>query len=185
MPHSIPEFIQLNGKFNKPVKKGKPRKITAEGRDETAYRITGTTDILDKPIQIYRQWYRFLQLAIELEEKNVTIITEEVRHALPKKQRDKYGHWRETYLKPTKHKVKINWSKYKDWGHAELIANTDFNAWWKTHRQLFFQEMSTFVKSKKDWVEDDNYKYIKIDKRKKANAIFQNWTNKSWLSYKG
>ena len=162
MPHAIPDFIQLNDKFNKPVKKGKSRKITADGRDESAYRLKGSTDILDKPIQIYRQWYRFLQLAIELERKKVVIITEEVRHKLPKRQRDKYGHWRETYLKPTKHKVKINWSKYKDWGTAELIANTDFNKWWTNHRHLFFQEKSSFVNSKNDWVNDANYKYIKI-----------------------
>ena len=136
MPHSIPEVIELTSKFNKVVKTGKPRKITADGRDRSAFSTGDATETLDKPIQIYRQWYRFLQLAIELEKKNVTLITEEVRTLYPKPKMDKYGHKRDSYLKPTKHKVKVNWSKYKKWGNAEEIANMSFNDWWKKKRQI-------------------------------------------------
>ena len=98
----------------------------------------------------------------------MVIITEEVRHKLPKRQRDKYGHWRETYLKPTKHKVKINWSKYKDWGTAELIANTDLISGGQIIGTYSFKKNLSFVNSKNDWVNDANYKYIKIDTRKRA-----------------
>ena len=83
MPHAIPEPIDLTHRYNKPIKQGRARKITADGRDRSAWvSIDGQT--LDKPIQIYRMWYRFLQLALELEEKNVQIITKEKRVPLAK-----------------------------------------------------------------------------------------------------
>ena len=110
MAHSIPEIIKLNHKFNKAVKVGRS-KPTADGRDKTAWRVSGTSEILDKPIQIYRQWYRFLQLAIELEEQKVKIIVEEKRVKLPKPKKDAYGHMRSSYLKPTIRPIKINWKK--------------------------------------------------------------------------
>jgi len=170
MAHAIPDFVKLTGKFNKPVKTGKPRKITADGRDRTAYQTRDASETLDKPIQIYRQWYRFLQLALELEEKNVTNITEEVRVKYPKPKRDAYGHMRSSYLKPTKHKVKVNRSKYKDWD-IKTIPTTSFDAWWKTHRELFFSASAELVNSKSKWIDDSNFQYIRFDKRKRANDI--------------
>lgn len=171
MAHSIPDIIKLKHKFNKPVKSGKPRKITADGRDKSAWRIQGTAEILDKPIQIYRQWYRFLQLAIELEEQQVKIIVEEKRVKLPKPKKDAYGHMRFSYLKPTIRSIKINWKKYKDWGHPEVIANTEFNAWWKTHREMFFSASTSLVKKKSEWTDDTNFEFIKFDNRKRVNDV--------------
>ena len=173
MAHSIPEIIELKHKYNKAVKvqKGKPRKNTDQGRDKTAWRVSGTSEILDKPIQIYRQWYRFLQLAIELEEQQVKIIVEEKRVKLPKPRKDAYGHMRHSYLKPTIRPIKINWKKYQKWGNPELIANTEFNAWWKLNRDMFFNASTTLVKKKTEWTDDANFEFIKFDNRKRVNDV--------------
>jgi len=174
MPHSIPDYIELKGKFNKPVRKGKPRKFT-EGNigQKTFTKTSDATETIDKPIQVYRQWYRFLQLAIELEEVGASIITREVRVPLPKPKKDEWGHIRKSYLKPTKHKVKINWKKYKSWGNPEMIANTDFNVWWKGHRHLFFSEVAELVDVKTiqaNRTKDEPYfEYIRFDTRKRSN----------------
>lgn len=170
MAHSIPEIIKLNHKFNKAVKVGRS-KPTADGRDKTAWRVSGTSEILDKPIQIYRQWYRFLQLAIELEEQKVKIIVEEKRVKLPKPKKDAYGHMRSSYLKPTIRPIKINWKKYEKWGNPELIANTSFDAWWKLNRDMFFNASTTLVKKKSEWTDDANFEFIKFDNRKRVNDV--------------
>ena len=78
---SVVTKIKLKGKFNKPVKKGKSRKITEGNIAQKSFTKTkDATETIDKPIQIYRQWYRFLQLAIELEQQNVSIITRVFRN---------------------------------------------------------------------------------------------------------
>ena len=172
MPHSIPEYIPLKGKYNKPVKKGRPRRITEGNIGQKSFTKTSdASETIDKPIQVYRQWYRFLQLAIELEDVGASIITREVRVPLAKPKKDEWGHLRKSYLKPTKHKVKINWKKYKGWGNPETILNTDFDAWWKQHRNLFFSDTSKIMKDKKEWVDDPVFKYMKIDTRKRSNDI--------------
>ena len=69
MGHTIPELLKLTGKYNKPVMQTKTNKPSArynKGRSPTAW-IGLDGKVLDKPIQIYRLWYRFLQLALELE----------------------------------------------------------------------------------------------------------------------
>ena len=73
MAHSYPQNIELKHKFNKIIKQGKSRKPYSDeiaSRDRSTFtNIDG--QVLDKPIQIYRMWYRFLQLALELEEQKV------------------------------------------------------------------------------------------------------------------
>ena len=77
MAHSHPQNIELKHKFNKIIKQGKSRKPYSDeiaSRDRSTFsNIDG--QVLDKPIQIYRMWYRFLQLALELEEQKVQIVT--------------------------------------------------------------------------------------------------------------
>ena len=191
MPHAIPEPIDLTHRYNKPIKQGRARKITADGRDRSAWvSIDGQT--LDKPIQIYRMWYRFLQLALELEEKNVQIITKEKRVPLAKPKKDAYGHMRKSEVKPIKHRVRVNWDRYDGWD-LDLVPNTSFDNWWKTHRHIFFDESTKMLKSKDEWINDPNYQYIRIDKRKRANDIVtelrdliakqKNWTVSSTSNF--
>ena len=172
MPHAIPEPIKLVHRYNKAIKQGKANKPFSDDlatRDRTAW-VSLDGKVLDKPIQIYRMWYRFLQLALELEQQEVQIITKEKRVPLKKPKKDAYGHIRKSEVKPIKVKVKVDWSKYKGWD-LDAIPNTSFDNWWKTHRHIFFDESTALVNSKSEWIDDPNYQYIRIDKRKRANDI--------------
>ena len=82
MAHTLPENIKLTHQYNKLIRTGKSNKSLADfkaSRDRSVWTaIDGK--ILDKPIQVYRMWYRFLQLSLELEEvkyinldKNISI----------------------------------------------------------------------------------------------------------------
>ena len=180
MAHSIPPQIKLLGKFNKTIK---PSKDTVEGglplasRDRSTYSIEGK--VLDKPIQVYRMWYRFLQLALELESQKVSIVTKMKKVPLPEKKRDIYGHWRYHQLVPMSVKVKVNRKKYDAWD-IDLIPTTSFDEWWfgkkggnyRAHREIFYPDRSTVVLKKKDeWISNPNFTYIRVDKRRRINDI--------------
>ena len=178
MAHSIPDTIEMIGKWNKPIKPKNPNKITdtVNLQSQSFKRYTRVGDdgsIIDKPIQLYRMWYRFLQLALELEQKNVKIITNNKRIKYKKGKYDKYGHMRYGYTKIVSKDIKVTKSKYKDWG-IDKIPHTDFNDWWKQHRTLFLDETSNLITAKKDLIEDPNLAYISIDKRRRAEDIIQN-----------
>lgn len=180
MPHSIPENLKLTDQYNKPIKQGKANKPYSDERatrDRSAW-VSIDGKVLDKPIQIYRMWYKFLQLAMELERLDVQIITKDKRVPLKKPKKDAYGHMRKSEVKPIKVKVKVDWNKYEGWD-LDIIPETSFDDWWKgskskevePHRHIFFDESTMFLNAKSEWVDDPNYQYIRIDKRKRANDI--------------
>lgn len=180
MPHAIPEPIKLVDRYNKPIKQGRARKPYADElatRDRTAW-VSIDGQVLDKPIQIYRMWYRFLQLALELEQQGVQIITKEKRVPLKTPKKDAYGHLRKSVVQPIKHKVRVDRTKYQGWD-LDIIPDISFDDWWKgsmkkevrAHQYLFLDESTAFINSKDEWVDDANYQYVRIDKRKRANDI--------------
>jgi len=196
MAHSIPDMIEMTGRWNKPIKPRNPNKIsdTVNLQSQSFKRYVRVGDdgsIIDKPIQLYRMWYRFLQLALELEQKKVKIVTKNDRikydnlKSPPKGKkfeidemgvkfiRDKWGNTRYGYAKLITENVKIMRSKYKEW-HLDTIPHTDFNDWWKQHRTLFLDETSDLITNKKDLIEDPNLAYISIDRRRRAEDIIQN-----------
>jgi len=158
--------------------------IHSRGSDFKASRERSTYtsidgNVLDKPIQVYRMWYRFLQLALELEEQKVSIVTKYESVALPKPKKDQWGKLRTSERVAVKKRVKVNRSKYSEWDIG-IIADTSFDDWWsgsrkkeiKAHKELFYPENSIVVLNKKDdWVEDRNYTYIRIDKRRRINDV--------------
>ena len=99
-------------------------------------RLNPETDgITDSGIQIYRLWFRFLKLALELEDIGVT--------KLVTKQTDRGGichlvvrvlgtKWQ---LKDTV-PFKIRKEKYDGWDLDQVLKNP-FDKWWKTHSYLF------------------------------------------------
>ena len=110
--HSIPEQLELICKWNKPIEPRNAEEIDVIKR----YSVIGKDgSILDKPIHLYRMWYRFLQLALELEQKEVKIITNNKRIKLKKKIKDEWGHFREYKTKVISKEIKIAKNKYKDW----------------------------------------------------------------------
>ena len=181
MAHSYPQNIELKHKFNKIIKQGKSRQ---RGSDEIASRDRSTFTnidgkVLDKPIQIYRMWYRFLQLALELEEQKVQIVTRMETVELAKLKKDQWGKLRTSERKPIRKRVKVNRKVYDAW-NLDMIPTTSFDDWWfgkkggnyPAHKQMFYPDSSVVVLNKKDdWVDNPNFTYIRVDKRRRMNDV--------------
>ena len=143
---------------------------------------TGRT--LDRGIQLYRMWFNFLKLALELEDLEVSIVTKQptkvkntnnsnepipsnilekaTRHeggAKSKGLGSRSAIWRCRRVE----KVKVNRNKYKGWDLDEVLTQP-FDSWWKTHSHLFEGHYPSIMQSKSDWVDDPNFVYVKIDK---------------------
>ncbi len=181
MAHSHPQNIELKHKFNKIIKQGKSRKPYSDeiaSRDRSTFsNIDG--QVLDKPIQIYRMWYRFLQLALELEEQKVQIVTRMETVELAKPKKDQWGKMRSSERVPVRQKVKVNRKVYDSWD-IETIPTTSFDDWWfgkkggnyPAHKELFYPDSSVVVlKKKDDWVDNPNFTYIRVDKRRRMNDV--------------
>ena len=195
MAHSKPPIIKLTGKWNKVIKptgvrtkqfwqrstdKLDPRAL----RDESAYRASSDNPeidgkVLDKPIQIYRMWYRFLQLALELEEQKVSLIVRKEKLKLKTPRKDQWGKLQQFEMRDVLRKVRVNRSAYDGWD-LDLIPTTSFDDWWKgkksrnikSHRELFYADTSTVIMGdKNEWVDNSNYAYVRIDKRRRVNDI--------------
>lgn len=181
MAHSYPQNIELKHKFNKIIKQGKSRKPYSDeiaSRDRSTFtNIDG--QVLDKPIQIYRMWYRFLQLALELEEQKVQIVTRMETVELAKPKKDQWGKLRSSERKPVRKRVKVNRKVYDAW-NLDMIPTTSFDDWWfgkkggnyPAHKQMFYPDSSVVVLNKKDdWVDNPNFTYIRVDKRRRMNDV--------------
>lgn len=180
MAHSIPSLVTLENPHNKVIRVGKSRKAYADfkaSRDRSTFtNIDGK--VLDKPIQVYRMWYRFLQLALELEQQKVVLVTKMQKQPLKKPRKDKWGKLQKFEMVPLKARVKVNRKKYEGWD-LDSIPTTSFDDWWfgdknnyPAHKELFYPEKSLVVlKKKDDWVEDRNFTYIRIDNRRRINDI--------------
>jgi len=194
MAHTLPEQIELKHKFNKLITTGYSNKnpnYDASGYDDedrtfkaSRKRSVWTSidgQILDKPIQVYRMWYRFLQLALELEEKKVKIVTKMQSIPLKKPKKDQWGKLRFSEMKPQTKNVKVNRKLYAEWD-IDIISTTSFDDWWKgnskkkvsAHKQLFYPDVSIkHLKDKSEWVNTNtqNYSYYRIDNRRRVNDV--------------
>lgn len=152
-----------------------------------ARRNTKTGRTLEKGIHLYRLWFRFLKLALELEQmdvdlvvKNHTWITNKVdvpRQVLEQSARER----RERFAKSGKtaghftgdsekvfrckvtQKVRVNRDAYEGWDLDQVLIQT-FDKWWVAHSHLFEGRLPEFVASKRDWIDHSDYLYIRIDK---------------------
>lgn len=173
MAHFMPSPLLLDGKYNKTIKPGKTNKESSipDVRDSTAW-VAKDGMILERPIHIYRMWYRFLQLALELEDKNVQVITRNHRVLLDNPEVDKYGHEREYKIEPVVYSVAIDRTKYAGWD-LDVIPDTPFDEWWGSHRSLFFDEPATIMTSPDDWSNDPRYVHVRVDIRKRPSDLLK------------
>jgi len=131
----------------------KRKRMTYEQRKiRTTNRKTGTS--LDKPIQYYRIWFRYLKLCLELESLKVRFF-----------RQNKFGKSTGKGLP-----VKVNRKKYEGWDLDQVLDST-FDRWWESYRHLF-DERSIEVMKEGD-IADSNkdFGYFKIDLRKKKRQI--------------
>jgi hypothetical protein len=179
---------------------------------------TGRT--LAKGIQLYRLWFQFLKLALELEEKKVglvvakdTLIKDLNKHpdipssVIERSKKERYDRRgskasQDAGTNPDAifrckviHPVKVDRKKYEGWD-LDRVLTENFNDWWfghegwgyhwdkkgrgrkrvyipnpdmddvsrRGHSHLFAGHAPTFLESRNEWVDDDNFLYIRIDK---------------------
>jgi hypothetical protein len=179
MAHSYPNTVELTHRYNKVIKIGKSNVPYLGGMAsrERATFVNVDGQVLDKPIQVYRMWYRFLQLALELEEKKVQIVSRMFSVPLKKPTKDRWGNIRNFEMKPVLQKVKVNRKVYKSW-NLDIVPTTSFDVWWKgssdisAHRELFYPDTSVKVMKKgEEILKDDNHLYLRIDKRRRINDL--------------
>ena len=148
---------------------------------------------LDKGIQLYRLWFRYLKLALELQELGISLVWEReilIKNIEGKNAPDipqsvitasKYNNHQvggnlsnagthAIFREKRIDKVKVNRRFYKDW-HLDQVLTDSFDSWWKTHHHLFEGHYPTIIKSKKDFVENPNFIYVKLDKTTKWGDI--------------
>ncbi len=66
--------------------------------------------------------------------------------------------------------MKVKKSAYKGWDLDQVLTDT-FDNWWKTHSHLFEGYAPSFLKSKDEWIDSDDFIYIRIDKTSQRRDI--------------
>lgn len=167
MAHSIPSPITLNYRNNKIIRIGMSQTRKLGDKIPEGARISKQGEALAKPIHLYRMWFRFLSLALELEEQGVSIITNHVKVDLPKPTKDVHGHVRRSRFDAVSRNVVINRQMYADWD-IESIPESTFDNWWIKHRDLFIETPLQVLTSKREWIDNVNLLHLQIDKRRRV-----------------
>ena len=123
---------------------------------KTRQTIKGITT--PRKIQMYRWWFRYLQLALELETHGVVFTPQGVRPPRNRKKKTK-GKYKDE-------KVVVNRDRYEGWDLDEVLTS-NFDKWWKDHSGLFVETPTQTMEilDKDDLVFEDHYRYFRIDTR--------------------
>ena len=123
-------------------------------------------------IQIYRLWFRFLKLALELEGIGVTrLVTKQIRQRRDKPSGGhKEDHTNVGTMWQLKDTVpfKINKGKYDGWDLDQVLKDP-FDKWWKTHSYLFEGYTPKIIDSTGNL--DPDFLYVRIDKTSKLSDV--------------
>ena len=153
-------------KYSHAIKKGQSRKYKGLGRTQelrdademektkTEYRIGLSTivndGILDKGISVYKHWFNFVVLALELEQQGAVLI-----------------------YKKKEHEIKVDRSMYEGWD-LDTIVSKKFNDWFfkENHRDLFIRDISRVLKPKEKVSVSEDKVSIEFDaNRRLADVI--------------
>ena len=146
--------------------------------------------LLDKGIQLYRLWFNFLKLALELEQLKVELVIKQhnnnikdhtnpdIPRSVVEKSEVKtggassqgIGSISAIYRSKLTQRIKIKRSVYKGWD-LDRVLTEDFNTWWKTHSHLFEGYYPAIIKDKKDWVDNPDFIYLRIDKNSQIRDV--------------
>ena len=165
-------------RYNKPKKlRGS---ITGKQKDITGLKPVlkskETSLFIDRPIQVYRCWFEYLKLCLEMEDLGLSLeMMERVKFDKRKVvSYSKYTTKGETGItrfrrfeeKIRRWKVKVNRKKYEGWDLDKVLTQS-FNKWWNPHRHLFENKKTIEIKSPDKWVKKPYYRYIRVDTRKR------------------
>lgn len=154
---------------------------------------TKTGRTLRKGIQLYRLWFNFLKLALELESlgvslvvKNPTVIKnlKNPHEPIPSEILAAAGHTgaggrsgqasghQAIFRCRQVCRVRVNSDQYQGWDLDQVLTRS-FDDWWKTHSYLFEGFYPTVMNSAKDWVDDPNFVHLRIDKTAQWSDVQQ------------
>ena len=152
-----------------------PDKEKRKPKDTTGLRYTKRTKegvTIPRAIQLYRYWFLYLKLALELEALDY-VFRETKREKIKEKKKmgDKEGS--RVIDTPLLEPVVVNRRRYEEW---DLISVRDdkFDVWWKSHKSLFIEDPTVeLFLDKKDIGSQirhiqgaTQYRYFRSDSRK-------------------
>ena len=131
---------------------------------------------IDRPIQVYRCWFEYLKLCLEMEDYGLSLEMIE-RVKFDKKKVVGFNQYltegstgitrfRRYEEKTRSWKVKVNRKKYEGW-ELDKVLTQSFDNWWKPHRHLFENKKTIEIKSPEKWIKKPHYRYIRVDTRKR------------------
>jgi len=143
-----------------------PDELRGERHKTPSARTSESTGgVLQVGIQIYRLWFRFLKLALELEELGVVrIITKQGRSFT----KDGGGPGSKKYQLRDTIALCIERDKYEGWDLDQVLTNS-FDDWWKNHSHLFEGRPIEFCGSNEE--PDTGYMHIRIPKTAKLEDV--------------
>ena len=165
-------------RYNKPKKmmgsrKGKQKDITGL---KPVLKGKETGLFIDRPIQVYRCWFEYLKLCLEMEDLGLSL---EMMERVKFDKRKVVGFSRYTtegetgitrfrkYEEKSRiWKVKVKRYKYEGWDLDKVLTQS-FDNWWNPHRHLFENKKTIEIKSPEKWVRKPYYQYIRVDTRKR------------------
>ena len=198
--------VGMESAARRAYRKNEPDYSDEVSHNRTSARINPNTGrTLAKGIQLYRLWFNYLKLALELEEMKVSLVVkneflDRANRNVPKSVMDKNakqfeekklqgklkksehtgGKYEATWRLKVIEKVKVKKSEYKGWDLDQVLTDS-FDKWWKTHSHLFEGYTPTFIDPKDGFQENDNFLYIRIDKtsqRRDVQAFFNDEVSK-------
>ncbi len=136
-----------------------------ELKDTRGFRYTRRTkkdETLPRSIQLYRYWFLYLKLALELESHGYCF-REYQRVQIKKKKGDVAG--KRTILKEIPEPVIVNKKRYEEWD-LDSVREDSFDKWWKSHSSLFVEDPTEEIFKNSQITDTVHHRYFKIDTRK-------------------
>lgn len=150
-----------------------PVEFRAERHKDRSARVNPESGgVTHSGIQIYRLWFSFLKLALELEDLGVTKLVTKQGLDVKNYEIDKIPNLSPTRVSGFKLKETIPFTikkeKYEGWDLDQVLKDP-FNKWWKTHSHLFEGYAPSIIETTGDL--DPDFLYIRIDKTSKLGDV--------------
>jgi hypothetical protein len=150
-----------------------PAEFRANRHKELSARVNPESGrVTDSGIQIYRLWFYFLKLALELEDLGVNRLVTKQGIFVKNYEIDKVPNLPPTMVSGYKLKetipFKIKKKKYERWDLDQVLKDP-FNKWWKTHSYLFEGYLPSIIETTGNL--DPDFLYIRIDKTSKLGDV--------------
>ena len=118
---------------------------------------------LPRPIQLYRHYFLYLKLALELE--SLDYCFREIQRTEIKKKGKSLVAGKRVKDRPLIERVRVNRKEYEGW-NLDSVREDSFDKWWKDHSEMFIDQPTEEIVTGDQVVESDHCRYFKIDSRR-------------------